>query len=542
MRTAIWQETAIQVMVGGIDGRYRQPLPNSVNLQAWKYFMFPDVAFSDGKTMIDIAQLIFGTAETLAQQGLHGSAWGYYEQALCLNPDDTAITESYCNSLFMSAQSDKIDGKLKPAELSLLKLLSVEPNKKLAKELLGAVLVSKGLALAGKGQSALAETCFREAQDWDETLVIPQLQQLVEPDNQNLLDDLCKGRVSAETAVDMENLVRRVFSRRPEMRTVLTPVLAQSLYLQGNELFDSDDMIGASIALRKSLHYVPNAKDTINTLSFVLYNISTQHFNAKRILEAEAYALDAIRLKPDFEEASTFLKLCSRHQDRVICNLNSPNYSYITSKIKGLLEVKDIDGVDYIRLGAMNDGGYVMANVGLANTVAYSLGISGDVSWDADMAAMGTHLFQYDHTIDSLPYEDAHFHWFKVGISTTSVSAPPFKTLNDLIEENGHSQRHDLILKTDIEGAEWDALIYLDDSLLSRFSQIVGEFHGFMRLNDPIRRTKIITVLEKINQTHQLVHIHANNYSRQGFIAGHAMADDLELTDISHMDGPSAQI
>jgi hypothetical protein len=220
----------------------------------------------------------------------------------------------------------------------------------------------------------------------------------------------------------------------------------------------------------------------------------------------------------------------------MIANYTAPELTPYALDVLKLLSVLDIENGTYIRKGAVHDGGYVMVDTGLSNTVAYSLGISNDVSWDDDMAALGTHLYQYDHTITALPHEDPHFHWSKIGISAIPSDDPNFKSLPELITLNGHSTRRDMILKTDIESAEWDMLLEMDDETLGRFSQIVGEFHGFLYIDKAPQREKIIAVLNKLNRHHQLVHVHVNNYSRQGFMGGVAMADDLELTYVRRSD------
>jgi hypothetical protein len=85
--------------------------------------------------------------------------------------------------------------------------------------------------------------------------------------------------------------------------------------------------------------------------------------------------------------------------------------------------------------------------------IAYSLGICDDVSWDFDIAQLGIDVYQYDHTIDKLPFEHGRFHWEKIDISHTSEGN--LKSLGDLITENRHSSATNMLLKCDIEGSEW---------------------------------------------------------------------------------------
>jgi hypothetical protein len=77
--------------------------------------------------------------------------------------------------------------------------------------------------------------------------------------------------------------------------------------------------------------------------------------------------------------------------------------------------LKPMDVIDgkMIRKGRDLDGGYVMLDEICKNSIAYSFGIGGEISWDMDIATCGLQLFQYDHTIPSLPINHPNFHFFK---------------------------------------------------------------------------------------------------------------------------------
>ncbi|WAV99782.1 FkbM family methyltransferase [Oxalobacter aliiformigenes] len=173
-----------------------------------------------------------------------------------------------------------------------------------------------------------------------------------------------------------------------------------------------------------------------------------------------------------------------------------------------LLEIKDIKDVGFVRIGHEYDGGYIMLDDFHENMIAYSYGISNDVSWDLDMANHHIHCYMYDHTITSLPQESLYFHWRKEGICGIKKT-DHCNTLDSHINHNGHASNKNLILKMDVEGAEWDALINLDEKTLNQFQQMVFEFHD---MYDPHRYSMICRVLEKLNKTHQCIHVHGNNY------------------------------
>lgn len=193
-----------------------------------------------------------------------------------------------------------------------------------------------------------------------------------------------------------------------------------------------------------------------------------------------------------------------------------------------LITKQCVDG-ELVRVGGSNDGGYVMSEAALNGGIAYSFGINDDVAWDSDMVKRGYDIYMYDHTISALPEECARFHFDRKGISAGSISVAPLFTLEDLLRENGHSGIQHMVLKMDVEGAEWGFLHSTSSDVLQQFDQIVFELHGLLKLD---KQEVILAALRKINATHQLVHIHANNYSNAVSLSGRVMADAIEVTYI----------
>lgn len=198
--------------------------------------------------------------------------------------------------------------------------------------------------------------------------------------------------------------------------------------------------------------------------------------------------------------------------------------------LKTLLQVKDVRGRDYIRVGSNGDGGYVMVdNFSNINHV-YSIGIGAEVSFDKYFADRGADVYMYDHTIEAIPVSNNKMHWKKVGICGEGKSAYNLYTLPEMVEENGHTDNSDMILKMDVEGWEWDVFSTLNDEALKGFDQIVMELHGLLDLN---YRDKILAGLNCLNATHQLVHVHANNAGQALDFGGWVLPDLLEVTYVN---------
>ena len=247
-------------------------------------------------------------------------------------------------------------------------------------------------------------------------------------------------------------------------------------------------------------------------------------------------------LAENIDSQKAYSELNRKNNEEIITNVNSI-FSYcqnemIKSKVQNteiylyykelheLLKMYSIKDATFERVGKAHDGGYVMVKPYSDNLIAYSLGICDDVSWDSDMSQYGYEIYQYDHTISALPEENEKFHWKKIGLTGLEETAE-LKHLETLIRDNGHSSQHGMILKMDIEGYEWDLLANLKENTLNQFDQIVMELHG---LNNLKNTSKTLSALRNITKTHNVVHIHGNNYRYISACGEYVTPDALEVT------------
>lgn len=204
-------------------------------------------------------------------------------------------------------------------------------------------------------------------------------------------------------------------------------------------------------------------------------------------------------------------------------------------RVLGCLKPMDVVNKGMVRLGRPYDGGYVMLDEFPEIGIAYSLGINDDVSWDLDIASRGLDIFQYDHTIKALPENHPRFRFFPIGIGECSQD-PRLKPLAELLELNQHLGRRDMILKMDIEGAEWDMFAKMDDSMMEHFSQIVMEIHNLEMVDQLGFPEKVVHGLERMNRTHQVVHVHANNHGYTCLLGGVFLCNTYEVTYVRKSD------
>ena len=165
------------------------------------------------------------------------------------------------------------------------------------------------------------------------------------------------------------------------------------------------------------------------------------------------------------------------------------------------------------RFGEKNDGGYLLCGNLLGDVrAAYSYGISGYDGWGCDVSRrLDVYVHQYDCFDLSQPLcatGKTIFHGECIGSSAGTRDGRPFDTLAGHIARNGDRGKQ-LVIKMDVEGAEWDTLLTAPIDVLRRIDQLAIEFHGFdeQRFRRAVRRLKILF---------HIAHLHWNNYSCVG--------------------------
>jgi Methyltransferase FkbM domain len=191
-----------------------------------------------------------------------------------------------------------------------------------------------------------------------------------------------------------------------------------------------------------------------------------------------------------------------------------------------LLAPRQAAGMRKVRVGTSRDGGYVMLDDFQGIDVALSLGIGPDVSWDFDLAQRGIPVWQYDHTISSLPKEHPLFRFEQKRIVSQGSSIHDL-TLTELLQKLGRQQS---VLKIDIEGDEWDVLAQLEPHLLNNCRQMVIEFHDFIAIKNPAWSDQARQALLLLATVFGVVHVHGNNLSKHIISNGLSLPDSLEVT------------
>lgn len=184
--------------------------------------------------------------------------------------------------------------------------------------------------------------------------------------------------------------------------------------------------------------------------------------------------------------------------------------------------------VSLVRVGGNSDGGYVMAD-DFEVDGAISVGVGRDVTWDQAIADKGVRVAMFDPTVRKLPAPVTSGTFFRYGVGPP-MNSRRYRSLPELVEMAGFESNAELLLKIDVEGAEWTALGALDGADLLRFRQIVIEIHGLESLSNESSGSTILHLIEKLALNHTPIHVHANNYSRLICFGSVWLPDVMEIS------------
>jgi hypothetical protein len=162
------------------------------------------------------------------------------------------------------------------------------------------------------------------------------------------------------------------------------------------------------------------------------------------------------------------------------------------------------------RYGSPNDGGYLMCQNLVENLGAgYSYGVGPNDDWGCDVSTrykVPMHQYDcFDPARPSCKTGQFVFHNECLAPRTERSWGRDFDTLTNQIARNGDAGKR-LIVKIDIEGAEWDSILATSDDVLNTFDQMPMELHG---TDDEM----FLKVIQKLKKNFYLVNLHFNNFA-----------------------------
>ena len=169
-----------------------------------------------------------------------------------------------------------------------------------------------------------------------------------------------------------------------------------------------------------------------------------------------------------------------------------------------------LSNCEFERVGDKHDGGYVICKNLVGDAEAfYSYGIAGTDNWGCTLSVRHQRpVHQYDcFNTDRPPCDGAKpvFHEECVGPKRETIEGRLFDTVAAQIERNGDAGKR-LVMKMDVEGAEWPSLLALPDSLLEKIDQLSVEFHG-------VEESEYAATMAHMVRLFYVVNIHYNNWT-----------------------------
>ena len=162
------------------------------------------------------------------------------------------------------------------------------------------------------------------------------------------------------------------------------------------------------------------------------------------------------------------------------------------------------------RVGSANDGGYlVCANLLDKVQAGYSYGIAGNDDFGCSISRqlhVPVHQYDcFDLRRPSCADGNTIFHPECIGPSKTVEDGRPFDTFLGQFSRNGDLGKT-LLVKSDVEGAEWNSFLSAPDDVFTHIDQLIVEFHH-------VEDADYIRAIQRLKQFFVIAHVHYNNFS-----------------------------
>jgi hypothetical protein len=181
----------------------------------------------------------------------------------------------------------------------------------------------------------------------------------------------------------------------------------------------------------------------------------------------------------------------------------------------------------YKHLGEEADGGYFLAFPIEQNSEVVSIGLGDNISFDFSVSTFVSRVHMFDHTIERPSSVPKNGIYYDRGLGPKSCDK--LLSLADIFRFTDPKNR--IVLKVDIEGAEWEVLDSVDMDLFRVVDQFVVEFHGILEIfRNPSQLRRAIRVLNNLSRDFFTININANNWGNAQILAGVVCPDVLEVS------------
>lgn len=172
-----------------------------------------------------------------------------------------------------------------------------------------------------------------------------------------------------------------------------------------------------------------------------------------------------------------------------------------------------LERCEMARFGEGNDGGYLVCGNLLSDVRAgFSYGISGYDGWGCEVATrfhVPVHEYDcFDQRAPACGGGATTFHGECIGREAATIDGRPFDTLEHQVAAAGHAGDR-IVMKIDVEGAEWDVFLTVPDDVLERVDQLVVEFH---QTSAP----RFLSAVQRLKRYFHVTNLHMNNNACSG--------------------------
>lgn len=181
---------------------------------------------------------------------------------------------------------------------------------------------------------------------------------------------------------------------------------------------------------------------------------------------------------------------------------------------------------DLIRIGSDYDGGYLLPNELEGINYCYSAGVSDNSDFESHLTTYGIKCFLTDYSVDGPAKENPLFRFSKKFLGN-KIDLKSIR-LDTWIQQNESDDQ--MLLKMDIEGAEYEVILNTPFDVLTKFRILVIEFHDFNMLNQKHSHSLISSTFYKLLRYFKVIHVHANNCCKSVKIAGDEIPQIMEFT------------
>jgi len=196
--------------------------------------------------------------------------------------------------------------------------------------------------------------------------------------------------------------------------------------------------------------------------------------------------------------------------------------------IETLRQLKPYDlGFDLIRIGPLNDGGYLIPNILNQIQYCFSPGVGNKTGFEKGLIEKEIKIFLLDGTIDEENIKLKNFNFIKKNLA--SYSSEKTITLENWVK-NCINNNSSLLLQMDIESSEYEVIHSTSQECFKMFKILVIEFHYIEKMNNYFFYENFTSAIKKILLNFEVAHIHPNNCGGLYPVSGINLPTALEVT------------